>query len=115
MSFYWLGHLQAKNQRVRKKFLRIFLLNAVLGFVLPPVLRDCQKVFSLIRNFEGVKFNCFAKKSKKFEKEKTPACSASVYGLVSMFCCGDVGRVVKNGRTNPVVTIRPRSSIRQTT
>ena len=26
-----------------------------------------------------------------------------------------MGRVVKNGRTNPLVTMRPRSSIRQTT
>ena len=50
-----------------------------------------------------------------FAKKKTLACSASVYGAVSILCCEGMGRVVKNGRTNPLVTTRPRSSIRQTT
>lgn len=81
-----LGHLRANNQRSGKNL-------------------------SLIRNFKGGKFNHF----QYFEKEKTPACSASVCGSVSIFYCGDVGRVVENGCTNPLVTMRPRWSGRRTT
>ena len=61
--------------------------------------------------FHRGKIQPFCKNLKNiFAKKKTPACSASVCGLV--FCCVDVGRVVKNGRTYPLVTMRPRSSIR---
>ena len=67
--FYWLGHLQAKNQRFGKQVFKTFLLNAVLSLVLHPVLRGCPKTFSMIRNFKGVKFNRFTKKLKYFCKE----------------------------------------------
>ena len=40
--------------------------------------------------------------NQRSEKKKTPACSASVCESVSIFCCWDMGRVVKNGRTYPV-------------
>lgn len=45
---------------------------------------------------------CYTAVSKNgMAEKKTPASSASVFGLVSIFHCGDVGRVVKIGALIP--------------
>ena len=46
-------------------------------------------------------------------EEKTLACLASVYESVSIICYGNVGHVVKNGRTHPVKRGLDSQGVRQ--